>query len=298
MNAINALATIPWYTLGPWEIGPLTIQGFGLMVAVGVVLAYQLATWKAPKQGLDADKLQSLMLAMLISGFLGSHILDLILYAPDKLLKDPKILFKFGSTLSSYGGIVGSMLGMAIWKLRNPDDFLLPYADVSAWALPVGWLFGRGGCAVVHDHPGHPSDFFLAVEFQDGVARHDLGLYEALWWVVIVALFFALNNKMLPTSRRRPGFFLFLLPLVYAPVRFGLDFLRTADARYLGLTPAQFMSIGFFLWGAFMMKRWADQKTIRLKVQGEAATAPAAPSSKDEDDEDDEDKYDEERDTL
>ena len=39
-----------------------------------------------------------------------------------------------------------------------------------------------------------------------------------------------------------------LLPLVYAPVRFFLDFLRAApleggDVRYAGLTPAQWSSV-------------------------------------------------------
>jgi phosphatidylglycerol:prolipoprotein diacylglycerol transferase len=285
MNVLNALATIPWFTLGPWKLGPLTIQGFGLMVAIGVVLAYQLTGWQAQKQRLDNDKMQSLVMAMLISGFIGAHVLDLIFYEPEKLLKDPKILFQFGNTLSSYGGIVGSLLGMGIWKLRNPDDFLTPYADVAAWALPVGWFFGRVGCAVVHDHPGLPSDWALAVVFQDGVARHDLGLYEALWWVVIVAIYAILQPKMSEITRRRPGFFIYLLPLVYAPVRFGLDFLRTADVRYLHLTPAQYMSLGVFVWGAVMMARWKQGKTLRLKV----ADGPAAPSPPrapaDEDDE-------------
>jgi phosphatidylglycerol:prolipoprotein diacylglycerol transferase len=284
MNVLNALATIPWFTLGPWKLGPLTIQGFGLMVAIGVVLAYQLTGWQAQKQRLDNDKMQSLVMAMLISGFIGAHVLDLIFYEPEKLLKDPKILFQFGNTLSSYGGIVGSLLGMGIWKLRNPDDFLTPYADVAAWALPVGWFFGRLGCAVVHDHPGLPSDWALAVVFQDGVARHDLGLYEALWWVVIVAIYAILQPKMSELTRRRPGFFIYLLPLVYAPVRFGLDFLRTADVRYLHLTPAQYMSLGVFVWGAVMMMRWKQGKTLRLKVT-DGPAAPAPPRAPDADDE-------------
>ena len=44
------------------------------------------------------------------------------------------------------------------------------------------------------------------------------------------------------------GFYCVLLPLVYAPVRFFLDFLRATpleggDVRYAGLTPAQWSSI-------------------------------------------------------
>jgi phosphatidylglycerol:prolipoprotein diacylglycerol transferase len=39
--------------------------------------------------------------------------------------------------------------------------------------------------------------------------------------------------------------------LLYAPLRFGLDFLRADDVRYAGLTPAQYVMIGLFAAGIF-----------------------------------------------
>jgi phosphatidylglycerol:prolipoprotein diacylglycerol transferase len=41
-------------------------------------------------------------------------------------------------------------------------------------------------------------------------------------------------------TRQRPGLFVGLLALLYAPFRFGLDFLRQVDVRYVGLTPGQY----------------------------------------------------------
>ena len=92
------------------------------------------------------------------------------------------------------------------------------------------------------------------------VAIHDLGIYEAMWWVVILAIFWGAMGSTWELTRRHPGFHIYLLPLVYAPARFGLDFLRIADARYLGLTPAQWISLGFFAWGAAMMWRWNQRR--------------------------------------
>ncbi len=46
---------------------------------------------------------------------------------------------------------------------------------------------------------------------------------------------------------RHPGTFFVLFMLLYLPVRFGLDFLRVADARYSGLTPAQWAAVPLFL---------------------------------------------------
>jgi phosphatidylglycerol:prolipoprotein diacylglycerol transferase len=279
MNLAPALAVIPWFTLGPWKLGPVTVQGFGLMVAIGVVLAYQVCTWRAPKMSLSVDKMQSLVLYMLVSGFIGSHFLDLLLYEPEKVWANPKILFNFGATLSSYGGVFGAMVGMALWKWRNPLDNFLAYGDVASFALPTGWFFGRVGCAVVHDHPGTLSSNPLALEipravlekrpdiaklvaqpWPESVAIHDLGIYEAMWWVVILAIFWGAMGSTWELTRRHPGFHIYLLPLVYAPARFGLDFLRIADARYLGLTPAQWISLGFFAWGAAMMWRWNQRR--------------------------------------
>jgi phosphatidylglycerol:prolipoprotein diacylglycerol transferase len=102
---------------------------------------------------------------------------------------------------------------------------------------------------VVHDHPGKVTDFPLAVaDYRFGSPpyepRHDLGLYEIICAVAIIALFIWLERR----HRRPVGFYCVLLPLSYAPVRFLLDFLRApplegGDVRYAGLTPAQWSSI-------------------------------------------------------
>src|SRR5262249_13518291 len=108
---------------------------------------------------------------------------------------------------------------------------------------PHGWVCGRLGCALVHDHVGTPSEFVLAVRFPNG-PRHDLGLYEFLYTVVIlVPAVVILDRRSSP-----PGTSVAVLALLYAPVRFLLDFLRQtdlsgADVRYHGLTVAQYGSI-------------------------------------------------------
>jgi phosphatidylglycerol:prolipoprotein diacylglycerol transferase len=54
-------------------------------------------------------------------------------------------------------------------------------------------------------------------------------------------------------QHRFPGFFVGLLAVLYAPVRFALDFMRKVDVRYGGLTPGQWGSIillgvGLYIW--------------------------------------------------
>lgn len=277
----EVMEALPYVTLGPWSLGPLTIHSFGVLVAIGVMVAHTIAQNRAVTLGQSKAKMGSLLGWMLLAGFVGGHVFNVLMYEPRTILTEPWKLFWILGSLSSYGGILGALIGIALWKRRNPDVVLAPFLDAAAFSLPVGWLFGRMGCALVHDHPGRTTDFPLAVDFGThglGGIRHDLGLYEAAWWLVVVAVFFALD-KAKPALRQPPGFYLAFLPLIYAPVRFGLDFLRIppeqgGDARYFGLTPAQYLSLTFFVVGIVLMTRWrrrskAGAPEAALVVEGD-----------------------------
>ena len=88
---------------------------------------------------------------------------------------------------------------------------------------------------------------------QSAVSRQVLLLEEELGEPV----FLRLGRKVRPT-----GFFIALVTLAYAPVRFLLDFLRETpayggDARYLGLTPAQYAALAMFAFGLAVAARVA-----------------------------------------
>ncbi|HEY0708920.1 MAG TPA: hypothetical protein VGG33_19075, partial [Polyangia bacterium] len=78
--------------------------------------------------------------------------------------------------------------------------------------------------------------------------RHNLGLEEALFTIALAGIFYLLNRKP-----RFVGFYLGLLPLVYAPVRFVLDFGRTVDVRYGGLTPGQWGAMALLVLGSYIL---------------------------------------------
>lgn len=259
--AMHALLFIPWFRLESWDIplpfslpvfgDTLSIQPFGVLVATGVLLGAWVAGRFAQRNGLDTVATGDLVTYAVVTGFITGYFLNGLFYEREtfmEILRDPSLLFSTWLGLSSYGGFFGGILGCFIWKYRKKME-LLPYANAVCFGLPVGWLFGRMGCFVVHDHPGKKTDFALAVaDYQFGSppfeARHDLGFYEVLFSLLIIALFVGLEHR----KRRPVGFYCVLLPLVYAPVRFFLDFLRATpleggDVRNAGLTPAQWSSI-------------------------------------------------------
>jgi phosphatidylglycerol:prolipoprotein diacylglycerol transferase len=259
--AMHASLFIPWFRLESWDIplpfslpvlgDTLSIQPFGVLVAIGVLTGAWVAGRFARRNDLDPVATGDVVTYAVVTGFIVSYFSNGIFYERETLLeilRKPSLFFSTWLGLSSYGGFFGGILGCFIWSRRRKAP-LLPYANAVCFGLPVGWLFGRMGCFVVHDHPGKVTDFPLAVaDYRFGSPpyepRHDLGLYEIICSVAIIALFFWLERR----HRRPVGFYCVLLPLSYAPVRFLLDFLRApplegGDVRYVGLTPAQWSSI-------------------------------------------------------
>jgi phosphatidylglycerol:prolipoprotein diacylglycerol transferase len=249
---------IPYLYVPPLKLGPLTIEPFGIFVAMGIFLAARLLASQAERERLDANPLLDYAPWGVGVGIVAGHLFHLFAYHPEELSKSPFQIFKVWDGLSSFGGLIGGILAAVVFfrvrKLRFRD-----YADTFALAVAPGWAVARLGCFAVHDHPGLRTDFFLAVNFPErfyGGPRHDLGLYDAAFLFALTGLLWALRHT--PAMR---GKLLPLLSLLYACGRFFFDSLRATDlsyvdARYLGLTPAQYGCIGLVLFGLWGLATW------------------------------------------
>jgi phosphatidylglycerol:prolipoprotein diacylglycerol transferase len=254
---------LPYFQQPSLSLGPITIHAFGVLVAMAMLVGMRMVRRRAAADGLDPLLADRLVTWTLLGGFAGAHLVDRLIYYPAETMAEPIRLLKFWEGLSSFGGFLGAIVGAVLFFRRNSDQPRWPYLDAVAWGFPFGWIFGRLGCFVAFDHPGDPTTFFLGQRYSDNIVRHNLGLEEALYTVVIAGLFYLLGRK----ARRPPGFYVGLLPLVYAPVRFLFDFLRIRDVRYGGLTPGQ--------WGAFAVMGLGAFILVRAQKKGEAEASPA-----------------------
>jgi phosphatidylglycerol---prolipoprotein diacylglyceryl transferase len=228
---------IPYFELPSLHLGPFTIQAFGLFAAAGVYLAVRLAAVVATGRGLDPKPVLDFAAWGVLTGVVIGHLVHLLLYHPEEL-REPIRILQVWEGLSSFGGLLGGLLAAAVYFHRRGLRFH-DYADAFALGMAPGWGVARIGCFVVHDHPGVRTTFPLAVAFPGG-ARHDLGLYDALVLFAISAVLWLLDRRGLLRGR-----LLAALAVLYGVARFLLDFLRASDvpypdARYLGLTPAQY----------------------------------------------------------
>jgi phosphatidylglycerol:prolipoprotein diacylglycerol transferase len=252
-----------------------------------VIIGVNLTRRRAKKLGYDADKLESFIWWMLASAFIISHVFDVVTYYPETLLTEPWRLLFIWQSLSSFGGFLGALIGILLWKrFKGHGQPIIAFADLIVSVFPIAWVFGRLGCTMVHDHPGIAATgplAFLAVNYPAGNIHNipagphwNLGFLEMLYTIFISAVVVSLWRKERPV-----GTYIAVASLLYAPIRFVLDFLRTADAVYLGLTPGQYASIAMFLFGVWMVfqarKRRFDPTIEAVKAVPEPAKA-ATPS--------------------
>ncbi len=229
---------IPFFSFTTISLGPLTIQVWGLCVALGIALALWFSKYASARRNLQPELVLDISLPVLIGAFVGARLGHIVFYDLGFYLEHPReIIAIWHGGFSSLGGFIGAACGAALALKRRKMSFnaFLPYLDVGLVSLWLGWGIGRIGCFLIHDHPGTLSHFVLAVRFPDG-PRHDLGLYESLLGFALFAVFWALFPRF---AAKRAGLVAAASILTYATLRFGLDFLRVVDARYASLTPAQ-----------------------------------------------------------
>ncbi len=311
LHALIPYIHVPDYTLVkdlPF-VGPLKLQVFGPLVAVGVVLGWKQCLKYAKDRDIDEFFFRDYLFWMLVFAFVISHWVSVLFYFPDQVRENPWVLLAIWNGLSSVGGFFGAFIGM-MYYLKKHKQPVIVYADATIFGLLVGWCFGRAGCSLVHDHPGQivPEGTFFAVgPWPDGSFRYDLGLIEFCFAVTLCTLIYFVGKPL----QRKPGWLVGTVVMAYAPFRFLLDFMRateistkvipTPDARYSGLTTAQWFCIAFLLAGIYLVffrkpqpsdTAYFKDSERRKREQGDKPDAkladadakPPAPIERDDDD--------------
>jgi phosphatidylglycerol---prolipoprotein diacylglyceryl transferase len=311
-------ASLPYFHLGSLDLG-VPIQSFGVIVATGVLIGAALLRRYAEWHGVPDEHVRGITGWITVAGFIGAHVFDVLAYQWHDLMQDPLLFVEVWKGISSYGGFIGGAVGFGIyvWWKRLPARL---FADIGMVGLLPAFSIGRIGCTVVSDHIGAAVDpdkwyAFLAMDYprslnlahladhypgaSEFIRAWNLGLVEFLYLVPVNALILYLAFR--PTKRPNAGFICVLTGILYAPVRFGLDFLRPeeTDPRYAGLTFAQWASIvafGAAVYVAFRVLKHGSPAEVVAPTSGEAQAKLKAISLKendaasDDDDDDDSDK--------
>ncbi len=125
-------------------IGPVTVYGYGLMIAIGIMAAYAVLEYRAKKTYRDHERIFSVTFWSVIGGLLGAKLLYYITQLKE-IIADPKIILNVSDGFVVYGGIIGGILAGFIYCKKAKLRFLQIF-DLVMPSVALAQGFGRIGC--------------------------------------------------------------------------------------------------------------------------------------------------------
>ena len=236
-------------------IGPFTVYGYGLMIAIGIVAGCLTAEYRARKQSLDSDQIFPMILWCLLGGFFAAKILFWITEWKS-IAEDPGFMME---TLSSgfvvFGGIIGGIFtGWLYCRIKKLTFF--KYADVILPSVALAQGFGRIGCFLAGCCYGKETESIWSVTFQESAyAPNHVALIPAQLYSSGLDFLHFFLLVMIARNKKSEGQVTACYLIFYSVGRFIIEFFRGDIIRgSVGvLSTSQFISIFTGIAGVVMM---------------------------------------------
>lgn len=240
-----------------FSIGPLQIYWYGILVATAVLISYWLTRKYIRKYGMDVDKVDSLLLKLILVIFIGARVAYVVTNYRDFINNPWEIIRVDHGGLGSHGAIIGTLLFGYYWTKRDGFDFWR-IADAVAPVFPIGHIFVRVGNFINGELYGPPTTLPWGVKFPDTlVPVHPTQIYEAILSVLILPLAIKWSN-----NPRYPGYSFLRVLLLHSLIRILLDFIRQSSATFLGMVLTQYIALGLMLICAAII--WRKKKSFGI----------------------------------
>lgn len=260
-----------------FEIGPIKIYSFGLMMGIAFIVANLLMVKEFQRKGMPQEKAGTITLLALVAGVVGSKLFS-VFENWDQFMKDPTGELFSAAGLTFYGGLILATLAIFLYVRRQKLGFLR-VADAAAPSLILAYGIGRIGCQLAGDGDyGIPSDVPWAMTYPQGtvptngyteggtlthlgelyhhifpdrpipeqIPVHPTPVYETLAAFAIFAFLWMIRKRPMATG------LLFAIYLVLAGLeRLLVEFLRL-NPEYGSFSQAQWISLGMIALGGWM----------------------------------------------
>ncbi|MBW2993566.1 prolipoprotein diacylglyceryl transferase, partial [Candidatus Woesearchaeota archaeon] len=205
------------------KLGPFEIRWYGVIFALGFIIAFLVLLKTAEKKKLlnfKKDDAYSLLLYLLIGIIIFSRLFEIIFYNLGYYINHPLEVFAvWHGGLSFHGGLVGAVIVALVFAKKKKVRFY-DLADLLSIPAAIGLAFGRIGNFINGELWGTVTNLPWCVKFKGAEGcRHPSQLYESAKNFIVFFVLLALNKK-----QRKPGFIFWHFILLYGIGRFLTDF--------------------------------------------------------------------------
>jgi phosphatidylglycerol:prolipoprotein diacylglycerol transferase len=225
-------------------IGGLKIHWYGIMIAIGLYVAIQVALREATRRGISRDQLMNVALLAAVLGIVGGRLYYVVQNNPGFYVHHPaEIIAVWQGGMAFFGAMAGGALAVAIssWRWHVPFWSLL---DVGAIGMTIGQAIGRIGNIINGDIVGYKTNGW-GFEYTNpstfgplNVPVQPASLYELLISLALFVLLWNLRTRVHPA-----GMLAMIYIVLYSVSQFFIFFLRDNIVVLGGLKQAQVTSL-------------------------------------------------------
>ncbi len=247
------IASIPSPSSGSLHLGPLRLNAYGLMIALGVVVAVRIAGRRAEARGVGTvDDFSSIAMWAVPAGVIGGRLYHVITDIERFRGNWSEAFMIWHGGLGIWGGVAFGV-AVGLWRARVKGLDVLAIASCAAPGIAVAQAIGRWGNWWNQELFGRPTTLPWALRVSDSVAVkageaagttfHPTFLYESLGCIALAGLLVLVERRLQPA----PGRLLAWYAAGYTLMRFFIEGLRIDPAHHAGgLRLNQWVSIAVF----------------------------------------------------
>lgn len=238
-----------------FNIGPLEVRYYGLVYAIGFLIALWIIPKLAKKHGIktiDQQVTADFIFWSIIGGILGSRLFATMVYNPKYYISNPlEILKIWHGGMSFFGGLLGVIIVTYFFCKKKKIKFY-DIVDLAVIPFAFALIFGRIANFINAELVGRPSNLPWCTMFKEGdVCRHPSQIYEAIKNMIIFTVLLILNSK-----KRKPGLVFWSFMTMYTALRFSVEFFRE-EVLYAKLSISQWIALPVFIFSViFLVRIW------------------------------------------
>lgn len=277
------IASIPSPSSGTIEIGPLTLNMYGVMIALGVIAAVWLTGRRLEQAGTGTrDDASAMAIWAVVAGIIGARLWH-VMTDWSSFQDDPGAIIRiWEGGLGIPGGLLFG-IPVGLWATKRRGVKMSAMADAAAPAIPLAQAIGRWGNWWNQELYGRATTLPWGLEIDDenlvagaesGQLFHPTFLYESLWNLGLCGALLWIDKRF----TLRPGRLLAVYVVGYGIGRFWVEGLRIDPADDFGpFRFNQWVALAAALGGiAFLLIDWLRHRDDEAPDPSSHPSSPAS----------------------